>query len=106
MTQQASYVHGGSDKPLIGQTIGQFFDAACQRYAARDGLIVRQQGVRWSYAEFGEQVTRLACGLRRLGLQPGERIGQEESFGKRYLRQVHLPGCAAGGVELARADLS
>ena len=75
MTQQASYVHGGSDKPLIGQTIGQFFDVACQRYAARDGLIVRQQGVRWSYAEFGEQVTRLACGLRRLGLQPGERIG-------------------------------
>lgn len=75
MTQQQSYVHGGSDKPLLGQTIGQFFDAACQRYAARDGLVVRQQGVRWSYAEFGEQVTRLACGLRRLGLQPGERIG-------------------------------
>ncbi|MFC3624927.1 AMP-binding protein [Vogesella amnigena] len=75
MTQQQSYVHGGSDKPLLGQTIGQFFDAACQRYAARDGLVVRQQGVRWSYAEFGEQVTRLACGLRRLGLQLGERIG-------------------------------
>ncbi|MFC3532822.1 AMP-binding protein [Vogesella facilis] len=75
MTLHPSYVHGGSEQPLIGQTIGQFFDAACQRYAARDGLIVRQQGVRWSYAEFGEQVTRLACGLRRLGLQPGERIG-------------------------------
>ncbi|SCK21186.1 AMP-binding protein [Vogesella sp. LIG4] len=75
MSLHPSYVHGGSEQPLIGQTIGQFFDAACQRHAARDGLIVRQQGVRWSYAEFGEQVTRLACGLRRLGLQPGERVG-------------------------------
>ncbi|WP_174875827.1 AMP-binding protein [Vogesella oryzae] len=75
MSQHPSYVHGGSDKPLIGQTIGQFFDAACQRFADRDALIVRQQGVRWCYAEFGEQVTRLACGLRRLGLQPGDRIG-------------------------------
>ncbi|MEQ6290107.1 AMP-binding protein [Vogesella sp. GCM10023246] len=75
MTLTASYVHGGSEQPLIGQTIGQFFDAACQRHAGRDALIVRQQGVRWSYAQFGEQVTRLACGLRRLGLQPGERIG-------------------------------
>src|SRR5574343_1273803 len=75
MTRLPSYVHGTSATPLIGQTIGQYFDDACQRYAARDALIVRQQQVRWSYAEFGEQVTRLACGLRRLGLQPGERVG-------------------------------
>ncbi len=75
MTLSPSYVHGTSATPLIGQTIGQYFDEACQRYAARDALIVRQQNVRWTYAEFGEQVTRLACGLRRLGLQPGERVG-------------------------------
>lgn len=75
MTRLPSYVHGTSATPLIGQTIGQYFDDACQRYAARDALIVRQQQVRWTYAEFGEQVTRLACGLRRLGLQPGERVG-------------------------------
>src|SRR5574343_451207 len=75
MTRLPSYVHGTSATPLIGQTIGQYFADACQRYAARDALIVRQQQVRWTYAEFGEQVTRLACGLRRLGLQPGERVG-------------------------------
>src|SRR5574343_1051671 len=75
MTRLPSYVHGTSATPLIGQTIGQFFADACQRYAARDALIVRQQQVRWTYAEFGEQVTRLACGLRRLGVQPGERVG-------------------------------
>jgi fatty-acyl-CoA synthase len=31
--------------------------------------------VRWTYAEFNERVTRLAAGLVRLGLQPGDRIG-------------------------------
>lgn len=75
MNRAMSYVHGASNTALLGQTIGQYFDEACRRHAAQDALIVRQQGVRWSYAEFGEQVTRLACGLRRLGLQPGDRIG-------------------------------
>ncbi|WP_024303422.1 AMP-binding protein [Pseudogulbenkiania sp. MAI-1] len=72
---QASYVHGVSQTPLIGQTIGQYFDAACARHAAREALVVRQQSVRWSYAELHEQVERLACGLLRFGLKPGERIG-------------------------------
>ena len=35
MTRLPSYVHGTSATPLIGQTIGQYFDDACQRYAAR-----------------------------------------------------------------------
>ena len=30
-----SYVHGGSEKPLIGQTLGEYFDAAAQRWASR-----------------------------------------------------------------------
>ncbi|MBI3145288.1 MAG: AMP-binding protein [Pseudogulbenkiania sp.] len=71
----ASYVHGASQTPLIGQTIGQYFDAACTRHAAREALVVRQQSIRWSYAELHEQVERLACSLQRLGLAPGERIG-------------------------------
>lgn len=72
---QASYVHGASETPLIGQTIGQYFDATCARHATREALVVRQQAVRWSYAELHEQVERLACSLQRLGLKPGERIG-------------------------------
>ncbi|MDN0076361.1 AMP-binding protein [Crenobacter sp. SG2303] len=70
-----SYVHGASAIPLIGQTMGAYFDAACARYAERDALVVRHQGTRWTYAELREQVDRLACGLRRLGLAPGDRIG-------------------------------
>jgi len=71
----ASYVHGASPQTLIGKTIGQFFDMACQQHAGQEALLVRHQGIRWSYAQLQEQVDRLACGLIRLGLKPGERIG-------------------------------
>ncbi|WP_082693443.1 aldehyde dehydrogenase family protein [Aquitalea magnusonii] len=73
--KHASYVHGASQQALIGQTIGQLFDEASQQYASQQALIVRHQGIRWSYAELRQQVDRLACGLLRLGLQPGDRIG-------------------------------
>ncbi|MBL8470639.1 MAG: AMP-binding protein [Rhodocyclaceae bacterium] len=70
-----SYVHGASDAALIGQTIGQYFDAACERHAAREALVVRHQNVRLTYAELRSRVDALACGLMRLGLKPGARIG-------------------------------
>ena len=70
-----SYVHGGSDKPLIGQTLGEYFDGAARRWADNDALVVRQQNLRWSYAELSRRVDDFACGLLALGLQPGDRIG-------------------------------
>ena len=70
-----SYVHGASDKQLIGQTIGRFFDEACARHAEREALVVRHQNVRLTYAQLKTKVDALACGLMRLGLAPGERIG-------------------------------
>ncbi|MCK6394049.1 AMP-binding protein [Zoogloea sp.] len=72
---EASYVHGASDKPLIGQTIGRYFDAACALHGAREALVVRHQGVRLTYAALRQKVDALACSLIRLGLRPGERIG-------------------------------
>ncbi len=72
---QLSYVHGASDKTLIGQTIGRFFDAACQRHAQREALVVRHQNVRLTYAELKLKVDALACALMRLGLATGDRVG-------------------------------
>ena len=72
---QLSYVHGASEKRLIGQTIGRFFDAACARHAAREALVVRHQNVRLTYAALKQRVDALACSLMRLGLKRGERIG-------------------------------
>ncbi len=71
----ASYVHGAVAQPLIGETIGRYFDAACARYGAHEALVVRHQNVRLSYTELKLKVDALACSLVRLGLKPGERIG-------------------------------
>ncbi len=70
-----SYVHGAASQPLIGETIGRAFDAACERHAAREALVVRHQDLRLTYAQLRERVDALACGLMRLGLAAGERIG-------------------------------
>ncbi|MCV2218682.1 AMP-binding protein [Thauera sp. Sel9] len=70
-----SYVHGSTGKELIGLTIGRYFDEACARHAEREALVVRHQNVRLTYAQLHSRVDALACGLRRLGLAPGERIG-------------------------------
>jgi len=70
-----SYVHGVSPKPLLGLTVGQLFDRTVARHAERAALVVRHEGLRWSYAELRREVDALAAGLIALGLEPGERIG-------------------------------
>jgi fatty-acyl-CoA synthase len=70
-----SYVHGASDKPLIGRTIGAFFDEACAAHPDALALIVRHQGIRWTYAELKTRVDGFAAGLLALGLEPGDRVG-------------------------------
>ncbi len=69
-----SYVHGAVDTPLIGETIGNHFSRSVARWGERPSLIVRQQGVRWNYAELGARVDAFAAGLLALGLEPGERV--------------------------------
>ncbi|MGH7093097.1 MAG: AMP-binding protein, partial [Stellaceae bacterium] len=70
-----SYVHGASDTPLIGETIGVHFDRIAARFAEHDALIVRHQHIRWTYRELKDRVDALAAGLLALGLEPGQRIG-------------------------------
>ncbi|MBB4640369.1 AMP-binding protein [Rhizorhapis suberifaciens] len=72
---QPSYVSGLSTKPLIGETIGRYFDCVCAANPDRLALIVRHQGVRWTYAELKERVDALAAGLLALGLEPNDRVG-------------------------------
>jgi fatty-acyl-CoA synthase len=70
-----SYVHGASDKPLIGETIGALLDRVADAAPDSPALVVRHQAIRWNYGQLRARVDDLAAGLLALGLQPGERIG-------------------------------
>jgi fatty-acyl-CoA synthase len=72
---QPSYVHGASNVPLIGETIGVHFDRIVARFPEREALIVRHQNIRWDYRALQQEVDAFAAGLMALGLKPGERIG-------------------------------
>ncbi len=71
----ASYVSSVGDTPLLGLTIGEMFDQIVAQYPNHEGLIVRHQGLRYTYRQLQEEVDRCACGLMALGLQKGERLG-------------------------------
>ena len=71
----ASYVSGASDLPLLGCTIGEMFDEIVAQYPDQEALVVRHQGLRYTYRQLQAEVDRCARGLMALGLQKGERIG-------------------------------
>jgi fatty-acyl-CoA synthase len=74
-TPQISYEHGVSDRKLIGETIGAFFDRQVETFREREALVVRHQNVRWSWGELARRVDELAAGLLTLGLERGDRVG-------------------------------
>jgi fatty-acyl-CoA synthase len=70
-----SYVHGASDVPLLGATIGECFDRTVARFPDGEALVVRHQGVRLTWTRLKQECERLARGLIALGLEKGDRIG-------------------------------
>ena len=70
-----SYVHGAIDTPLLGETLGQNLDRTAARVPDGLALIVRSQGVRWTYRELVERAEAFAAGLLALGLGRGDRVG-------------------------------
>ena len=70
-----SYFHRTSDIPLLNDTLGGTLDKAAERWPDQEAVVVRDQGVRLTYAVLQREVDRLAAGLIALGLQPGNRVG-------------------------------
>ncbi|MDF3072637.1 MAG: AMP-binding protein [Alphaproteobacteria bacterium] len=70
-----AHVKGRTDFPLLELTVPVLLARTVARFGSRPALVVRQQKIRWSYAEFAQAVDKLACGLLALGLQKGDRIG-------------------------------
>jgi fatty-acyl-CoA synthase len=74
-TMLPSYAHGASDRPLLGETIGENFNRIAATHAGREALVDRPTGRRWTYAELHHDVLVLAHGLLRLGIDQGDRVG-------------------------------
>ncbi|MFG5863058.1 AMP-binding protein [Metapseudomonas sp. CR1201] len=70
-----SYTRGRQDKDLLAMTIGAAFDATVARFPEREALVVRHQGLRYSWKELAEAVDRHARALLALGLESGDRLG-------------------------------
>lgn len=70
-----SYMCGEATEPLIYETIGNYFDEIVEKFPDNDALVVRHQNVRWSYKEYQTQIDKLATGLLKLGIKPGDRVG-------------------------------
>ena len=70
-----SYYSGASTAQIIYETIGSYFDKIAELHSTNSALIVRHQGINWTYGELQAQVNRLAMGLIHLGIEPGDRVG-------------------------------
>jgi fatty-acyl-CoA synthase len=70
-----SYYSGASDAQIIYETIGSYFDKIANLHSTHSALVVRHQGVNWTYGELQARVDQLAMGLINLGIEPGDRVG-------------------------------
>jgi fatty-acyl-CoA synthase len=73
--QAASYAHGTSKVPLLGETIGANLERTVARVRESEALVSCHQGVRFTWAELNSAVDRLACGLLGFALEKGDRLG-------------------------------
>jgi fatty-acyl-CoA synthase len=70
-----SYVHGASDVPLLGETIGENLRRTAERFPDREALVVPYQGYRATYRQLWEQTGLVAQGLLARGVKKGDRVG-------------------------------
>lgn len=70
-----SYFCGASTTQIIYKTIGRYFDEIVQEHPDNSALLVRHQGISWTYRELQARVDQLASGLLALNVRPGDRVG-------------------------------
>ncbi|MCX2975434.1 AMP-binding protein [Halieaceae bacterium IMCC8485] len=70
-----SYYCGVSSSQIIYETIGCYLERICEQYPENEALVVRHQGIRWTYREFQIEIDRLSSGLLAIGIEAGDRVG-------------------------------
>lgn len=71
----SSQLAGSKDAILLDSTIGEAFDKTAEQFPNRPAIVVKKQGIRWTYREYQLEIDKLALGLLALGILPGDRVG-------------------------------
>ena len=66
---------GATTVPLLDETIGANLARAVAAHGEREALVSRHQGIRWTYAQFADEVAAVARGLAGMGFVKGDRVG-------------------------------
>jgi len=74
-TEAHSYVRGTADSSLSDLTIAALLAETAARFPDRLAVVFREQGVRWNWKEFANEIEAFAAGLQELGLRKGDRVG-------------------------------
>ncbi|MCC6861542.1 MAG: AMP-binding protein [Bryobacterales bacterium] len=96
-----SYIRG-PEVPLLEKTISQAFADTVARQPEREALVVRHQGLRFTWRELAREVDRTAMGLSGLGLQRGDRVGVWASNCAEWIFLQHA--CARLGLVLVNVN--
>jgi fatty-acyl-CoA synthase len=72
---ESSYTAGPTNVALLEHTIDNNFKNTVATHGDREALVVRHQGIRWTYAELDTHVDELARALMASGLAVGDRVG-------------------------------
>lgn len=70
---KAHYI--GLKAPLIDMTIGEKLESITELNPDHPAIVMPHQNIRWSYAEFNQEIDRFASGLLSLGIAKGDRVG-------------------------------
>src|SRR3984885_12518728 len=70
-----SYVRGSTAIPLSDVTVGQFLLDTARRFPKRPAAVFREQGIRWTWQVFVQEVDVFAAGLLAQGIVKGDRVG-------------------------------
>ena len=70
-----SAAKGPTAVPLLEETIPQSLARTVAKHGERDALVSVEQGLRYTYTEFAEEVDRVARGLMAIGVAAGDRVG-------------------------------
>ena len=65
----------GPERPLLRLTLAEALTRTAQRFPQVEALISRHQGLRYTWHQFDQEVTRVAHGLAGLGLRARDRVG-------------------------------